>query len=255
MAEAEAYAAKIAAHSRIEVSEIERRGLERLVREEGKKQANIESISRMAIEHLKPGAKPENIADDWLVHFFERARIVSDRDMQALWARILAGEANAAGGFSRRTVEFVGILDKKDAELFTKLCGFNVSIDGPAPTPIIWGCELPFYKGHGMTFTRLNHLDDIGLISFTPGKTYTWKCFENEVVISYFGDTFTIQNIPQGLLNVGECLLTFIGYELASICSAMRIDDFYSYLLILLSDQGHAPYCPVPTARRQVVDR
>ena len=44
--------------------------------------------------------------------------------MQSLWARLLAGEANQPGTFSKRTVELVASLDKSDAQLFTGLCRF-----------------------------------------------------------------------------------------------------------------------------------
>ena len=45
--------------------------------------------------------------------------------MQILWARVLAGEANAPGTYSKRTVNLLSDFDKSDAELFTKLCGFG----------------------------------------------------------------------------------------------------------------------------------
>jgi len=124
VARAEVEAEKIRAEGSVEISEIERRGLERLVREEGQKQENIENITAKAIPNLGSEAKPENIEKDWLTHFFDRSRLVSDEEMQTLWANLLAGEANAPGQFSRRTVELVGTFDKKDAQLFTDLCKF-----------------------------------------------------------------------------------------------------------------------------------
>ena len=56
--------------------------------------------------------------------FFEKSRIVSDNEMQELWSRVLAGEANDPGTYSKRTVNFLSDLDKGEAALFTKLCGF-----------------------------------------------------------------------------------------------------------------------------------
>ena len=50
--------------------------------------------------------------------------MVSDDDMQQIWAGILAGEANNSGSFSRRTVNLVADLDKRNAQLFRNLCGF-----------------------------------------------------------------------------------------------------------------------------------
>lgn len=74
--------------------------------------------------------------DDWIVNFFDKCRLVRDEQMQSLWARILAGEANKPGTFSRRTVNFVASMDKIDASAFTHLCSFCWHIE-KAPRPII----------------------------------------------------------------------------------------------------------------------
>src|ERR1700674_3498245 len=94
VAKAEARADLIRTQTKIEISEIEHRALLRMVREEGKRQENIESITAKAIPHLAPDSKPEEVDDDWITHFFERCRLVSDAEMQSLWAKMLAGEAN-----------------------------------------------------------------------------------------------------------------------------------------------------------------
>ena len=51
----------IHAPARIEISEIEQRALIRMVREEGRKQENIESITAKAIPSLSLEAAPEGI--------------------------------------------------------------------------------------------------------------------------------------------------------------------------------------------------
>jgi hypothetical protein len=89
----------IRAHTRIEISEMEERALVRLVREQGRIQENIESITGKAIPLLSETAKPADVQNDWFTHIFDRCRLVSDDDMQGLWAKILAGEANNPGAF------------------------------------------------------------------------------------------------------------------------------------------------------------
>jgi len=125
VAKAEAEAEIIRAEASIKITELERRGLERLVREEGQKQENIEKITAQAIPQLKDGAKPENLEKDWLINFFDKSRLTSDEEMQSLWASILAGQTNAPGKFSKKTVEIVSFLEKEDALLFTELCKFT----------------------------------------------------------------------------------------------------------------------------------
>lgn len=160
VAKAEAKADLIKAQSRIEISDLERRALERMVHEEGKKQENIESITERAIPLLSPEAKPENVDADWIVHLFEKGRLVSDKEMQSLWARILAGEANNPGSYSKRTVELVSTMDKSDTQLFTNFCKFVWMFR--SPTPLVYAhTDENIYNAEGINFSTLMHLVDI----------------------------------------------------------------------------------------------
>lgn len=120
-AKAEANAAMIGAESQIEITDLERRALQRVRFEESRKQENLERVTELALRQLTPEATPERVEDDWIVNFFDKCRLTSDRELQLVWSRVLAGEANAPGAFSRRTVNLLASLDKRDAEIFTAL--------------------------------------------------------------------------------------------------------------------------------------
>lgn len=124
-----------------------------MVREEGLKQENIESITAKAIPLLSEDAKPDAIERDWLSHLFDRCRLTSDAEMQSLWAAILAGQANSPGKFSRRTIELAGTLDKTDAQLFTKFCTFawmigdlTAMIHDPSQEKYTCGAKYIFHR-------------------------------------------------------------------------------------------------------------
>jgi hypothetical protein len=97
LAKAEVEANKSRALGDIEVSELQRRVLQRLAVEEGVRQPNIETITRLAIEDVKPDAKPENIDPDWIAHFFDRSRLISDAEMQTFWGRSACRRGESAG--------------------------------------------------------------------------------------------------------------------------------------------------------------
>ena len=106
-AKAHAKANKIMAINALEIEDLQKRALTRFVNEETKKQQNIESIISKAIPEIKPDAKAEDVDNDWLVNFFDKSRLVSNEKMQILWAKILAGEANQPGSFSKMTLKIV----------------------------------------------------------------------------------------------------------------------------------------------------
>ena len=102
MAEAEAYAARVRTESEIAVQDIRHRAELRrgdaLIRE----QQCIEEVVKQAIEGLDESSRPEDMNEDWIANLFDRCKLVSDREMQSLWGRILAGEASAPGTFQKR---------------------------------------------------------------------------------------------------------------------------------------------------------
>jgi hypothetical protein len=124
VAKAEAEAERIQAEGRIQVTDLQRRAMHRFLEEEAKKQSNIEAVIQKALPLLEENSCPQNVEDDWITTFFDKSRIISDEDMQRLWSKLLAGEANRPGTISKRTVNLLADLDKRDAELFTSLCDF-----------------------------------------------------------------------------------------------------------------------------------
>lgn len=231
VARAEADAEQIKALSNIETTELEHRALQRFMCEEAKKQNNIESITAQSLPQLNEGAKPEEIEEDWITNFFDKCRLVSDKEMQSIWARILAGEANAPGKFSKRTVNFMESLDKQDAQLFTKLCAFNWILDDIQP--LIYNSNAEIYTKNGINFDVLKHLDSIGLISFQSLAGYKTQGFPQTAVVEYKNALYTLkfQKEKDNDLSIGQILLTNIGKELASICVPETVAGFDEFII------------------------
>lgn len=230
-AHAEADASKIAALAQIDLKDIERRALERLVHQEGRKQENIESITAQAANLLPPEANVEALDEDWVAHFFKQCDSVSDKEMQSLWSRLLVGEATTPGTFSKRTVNFVSTIDKKDAALFTNFCQFAWMLGDLCP--LIYELQSEIYTAHGINFTSLKHLDSIGLISFESVSGYQREGFGKYIHAFYYGRP-TLLEFPADKgnnLEIGHVLLTATGRELAPICGSSRNQTFYEYVI------------------------
>src|SRR5437868_3657083 len=84
VAKAEAEAETIKALEQLNRDGIVRRTAERLFAEEIKKQENAESIIGKALPSIADDSKPQDIENDWLLNFFEHAKLVSDDEMQEL---------------------------------------------------------------------------------------------------------------------------------------------------------------------------
>ncbi|MGH8042003.1 MAG: DUF2806 domain-containing protein [Rudaea sp.] len=230
VARAEAEASLIQANARVQISELEHRALIRMIREEGAKQENIEVITAQAVPQVSDHATPENIERDWLTQFFDRCRLISDEKMQSLWSSILAGEANAPGTFSKRTIELVATLDKRDAELFSKLCSYLWFFFG-VPVPLIFDVTDSIYKNGGITFDALTHLDSLGLVRFDGVVGHQRNGVPKQITCLYFDQPLVIEfsKNEQNTLLYGKTLLTQSGEELTKIVEAKALPEFKDY--------------------------
>ena len=231
MAKAEAEAAMIKAQSEIEISDLHRRTAHRLIGEEAQRQKNMEDITAKALPHLDEKATPDSMENDWLVNFFDKSRIVSDNEMQELWSRVLAGEANTPGTYSKRTVNFLSDLDKAEAELFTKLCGFGWMIE--ELVPLVLDVQAEIYNKHGINFNSLSHLESIGLIQFNSITNISLSNVPKRFAVLYYGKSLVLE-MPKDAnnrLGVGMVRLTKIGQEIAPICRSKPVEGFWGYVM------------------------
>ena len=251
VAKAEAEAEIISAQAQIEITEIQRRGATRFFVEEAKKQENIEGIIQKAIPNLEDSSEPQNMEDDWITNFFDKCRIVSDEEMQSLWAKVLAGEANAPGTYSKRTVNFLGSLDKTDANLFTNLCGFGWLIGDVVP--LIYDKNASLYNDQGIDFSALSHLDDIGLISFGNLDGFRKIYHQSYAVVYYDGVPLIVdfRNTEDKQLDAGMVLLTRTGQQLAPICGSRPVDGFYDYVVDKWVKEGLILASPYPRQEKK----
>ncbi len=230
VARAEAEAGRIQAAAEIEISDLHRRAFRRFLEEEAQRQTNMEKITEKAIPLLRENSSPQGLTDDWIANFFDKCRIVSDADMQRLWSRLLAGEANSPHSFSRQTVNLLGDLDKADAELFAKLCSFGWAIVDLVP--LVFDEQAEIYQRHGVSFNSLSHLESLGLARFGAVGGFRRLGLPRNMPVAYFGKhvLLTLPKEADNELDIGRVLLTRAGQELASVCSPHPADGFFEFV-------------------------
>jgi len=230
VAKAEAIADRLKAEGQIEITDLQRRAFHRFLQEEARKQTNIEDITKSALPELKEDAKPDQLEEDWIANFFDRCRLISDQEMQRLWSRVLAGEANAPGTYSKRTVNFLSDLDKSDAELFTRLCSFGWVIG--SVVPLIYDAQAEIYNQQGINFGTLSHLASIGLIQFENIAGFQRLRLPKNFIVFYYGEQVSLEMPKESdnSMDLGKVLLTKIGQELAPISGSQPADGFLDFV-------------------------
>ena len=218
-----------------------------------------------ALDFLDEGADIRDIEDvDWRANYFDKCQLVHDDEMQTLWAKILAGEANNPGTYSKRSVNFVADMNKTDAELFTELCRYVCKIKFTTQgiekiefVPLIFDRYLlPLRPGYSsdtvpsyhIRTPDLDHLDNIGLIRFAEQKNdHSQETIEGDgsiidgsIEVSYYGESVCLSQYEENKVRmadspvfsppIGRVKLTQIGEELYPICGSTPIDGFFSHI-------------------------
>lgn len=236
VAKAEAKAREILNAANLDQSPVGLRAVQRMVTEEVRKQVNIESIAAQAAELLKCDARPDDVERDFISHLFDKASNTSDTEMQSLWASLLAGEANDPGSFSRRTIDLVGSLDKRDAETFTKFCSCCWMMANELTALTTTNSRIALDSELGVGFDDLLHLDSIGLIRFDSIGSFAKKFNATDLPVNlslrYFGKPLIIHFTSEPVeVKVGATVLTKAGAELAKISGASSNESVFDATL------------------------
>jgi hypothetical protein len=126
-AQANSLAKQIEAKGDIEVQRTQIRGIARLAGEAERTQKRLDAIGLKAMSQFLPDAKPQELKQDWMENFISHAAKAGDEDAETLWARILAGEVNKPGSYSKRTLDVLSLMTQQEAELFVKAGQYAVS--------------------------------------------------------------------------------------------------------------------------------
>lgn len=234
-ARAEADAAMIRATSELEIDEMQRRALVRLAKEEASNQANMEAILDKTVSLIGDDASPENLDSDWIRRFFDRSRLISDEAVQDVWAKLLAGEADSPGAYSKRAIDVLDSLDSKDIHTFTRLCSFAVNIG--IPTLLIYDISDSIYRDNGLSLYDVSALESVGLVH--QSLSYSRPGLKQAGHIPYFNKNlyieFTEGQIDPGSpgsyqMSIGTIVISQAGRELLRLVTPEAVEGFPEYL-------------------------
>lgn len=91
--------------------------------------SNKSDIVQLAIEKLSDDIDDIKApSEEWLSRFFEEAKHVSKREIQEIWARILAGELEEPDSIPIKLLRVVAEMDEDQAETFNRICNYTVLV-------------------------------------------------------------------------------------------------------------------------------
>lgn len=210
-----------------------------------REQNNMTNTVKIAADNLPPETDLENtqnIDEDLIAYLLKNCSTVADQKMQQYWGKLLAEEMKKNNSVSKKTISILSTMSKKDMEMFTDFCQFvwNVGV----PKPLIYKYDDAIYNTQDYMFNILDHIRNIGLISFDLSSSYGALYKKNRIYFSYH-DVKVLVEVPvvekEFSMNAGQVLLTQAGIELYSICGAKKNDEFLDYVMKIWTELGYKP--------------
>ena len=197
-----------------------------------RKQNNIESILNLA-QHYCPAVTSQGEPDpDWIERFLDLAEDTSNRNIQKLWAKVLAGEVINPGSFSYKSLIALKHITPKEAEILqlatgcagkSSLDGFHQIITGSYVAPSLLNFLTPNKKslvnlsGAGLNYPDILTLIDMELIYQQEIESKAYDKGEN-IVLTFANGTLQLKAKRQGSI-LTYYKFTQTGFSLARLTS------------------------------------
>lgn len=199
---------------------------------------NQKNIVEIAIPLLTESAKPENIDDDWLFAFMDKARMISNKDFQIIWGRILAEECKEPGKISKQLLVILSQMDRQDANAFTTLCKFCVKFNTSQGViegqPIIVMDKIDsYYNKYSLSLGALRNLNAFGLIDLEESLASLFMTFPGTIVYSAeYGEKRFVMPDNCTRLKLGGVIFKKTGMQLFSMVDVSLQDGFWEEIAV-----------------------
>lgn len=221
---------KMQESSDVELESLKDRTLRRMVAKEVKRQINIENTLAIAAQKLGETASGkdvnrsiESLEETFVQDVFSYAENVSDERLQECWAKILVSEVNDNSKTSKRTMQILSGMDRRDAELFQTFASLTWTIGGK-PFCATGKKSLDTLKIRGIDFEEISHLEALGLLQVSNLSNYSFQgniTTGTTVSALYFGRSHILEFASSDFkIDVGKCLYTRAGGELLRVVGA-----------------------------------
>lgn len=196
-----------------------------------KEYVNQTNIIKDAIPLLEKSAKPDSLDEDWLSMFMDKARLVSNKDMQIIWSRILAEETNEPNSMSKQLMLILAQMSKSDADRFMKFIPFvfeqYLDDDSIEKAVIIFNIYDDLCKKHDIKYSDVVVLEGYNLIKFAGVSKFLLDSEKSEV--KYGENKFKLKKMSENISS-GVILLTDLGAQLTRICERKHDDEIFEYV-------------------------
>lgn len=191
-----------------------------------KEYSNQVNIVKRAIDMITCDKHINDVDDDWISVFMDKAKTVSNEDIQMIWAKILAGEMEKPGAYSLRTLDVMRNLSKSEAECFQKVSKLAFE----SSNKYVISDNDSILNKYNVRFSDLLMLDECGILSsqrltltLNIDDKYNEKYFINNKKIAIIKKI----NDHKKITDMGVYSFTKCGCELLQSLTEEKNNDYF----------------------------
>ena len=208
-----------------------------------KEYCNQCDIMQIALDNLNEDAKPEDLDDDWLDFFMDKAKNISNKDVQIMFGKLLAEECND-GDVTKSLILKLTIMEKDLADAFNKLCEYVVKAcagDDKGLVALIPSTALDDLKKYhiDMKFNDFFELETAGLLKIDE---FEYGYLSSELECEYqerkYKLTSKADTKDKPFIKLGKIKLTTDGEILAKQISSVQSSVYFTMIKKYFEDNG-----------------
>lgn len=213
------------------------------------KLSHVEEAVCSAERFLEDDRQYEMPKREFVDDFVAAAEDVNDRDVLLMFGRILAGEMESPGSFSKRTMDVLSKMNRTEAEVFQKVCGFSTYVlldpddclEKESPVVALKSDDgYHSYNNGKVTIDEMSILNVIGILDTTLCTTVKVPQGVRRFFYTAHGIISVANDGDSGEKETEFSSSVFLptGIELARICSVGSDPELYGFLTDKFKSEG-----------------
>lgn len=204
------------------------------------KTKNFLKIAEMAdsmVQEKRNNSIDKQYSFDWFIRYYEASGNISDKEMQILWAKILAGEIEKPSSYSLRTLDVLRNMSKEEAKCFVKICNSAIKIES---AQYAIPADHDYISKNDINYSDILMLEEIGLINSGSNVRINNDLEGNTEYILYVYGSLIVRAIASEKreLSLRVFIFTNVGNELATLIDRESNEENFLNLCKKLRDSN-----------------
>lgn len=213
---------------------------------------NLKSVKRemdilgISLNNMEYDAKAENLSEDWILDFFDKASRITEEETKLIWGKLLAYAASNKNICSKTLLNSLFLMGTEELNDFLNICQYClVEMDKTKDTERISAYPIIFFSKHVATYNlqkisslRLQKLQNLGLLDVDLKTEYIFS--KKKVKMRYKNRIIEVEHDKK--IKIGNVRFTYEGFLLYQMTEKIYNTNILSHIIEIWRRRGYRIY-------------